>query len=81
MRGHGGIFSCNSSRIKLAYCSTMLDFYGLGAGYPGTHAPEHLSGTERVKRIEDAVKAGISALIPGFRPDKRFIPVYPTARI
>ena len=28
-----------------AYCSTMLDLYGLGAGFPGMPSPAHLTGT------------------------------------
>ncbi len=59
---------------RTAYCSTMLDFYGLGAGFPGTPTPEHLSNIEKVKQIEAAVKGDISERIPDFRPDVRFIP-------
>ena len=28
---------------RTAYCSTMLDFYGLGKGFPGTPLPPKLS--------------------------------------
>lgn len=35
-----------------AYCSTMLDFYGLGDGFPGTPLPPGLSNIEKVRHIE-----------------------------
>ena len=39
-----------------AYCSTMLDFYGLGSGFPGTPLAANLGNIEKVVRIERAVK-------------------------
>jgi len=57
-----------------AYCSTMLDLYGLGAGFPGTPAPANLSNIEKVTHIEQAVKADICSIIPDLRPDLRFLP-------
>ena len=29
-----------------AYCSTMIDFYGLGQGFPDTPAPQHLTNIQ-----------------------------------
>jgi len=52
----------------------MVDLYGLGAGFPGTPAPAHLSNMEKVRHIEAAVKRDICDHIPDFRPDRRFIP-------
>jgi hypothetical protein len=57
-----------------AYCSTMIDLYGLGAGFPGTPPPNHLTNLEKVRYIESAFKDVICEQIPGFRPDLRFIP-------
>lgn len=59
---------------RSAYCTTMVDLYGLGAGFPGTPAPAHLSNMEKVRHIEAAVKRDICDHIPDFRPDRRFIP-------
>ena len=57
-----------------AYCSTMIDLYGLGEGFPGTPPPNHLTNLEKVRHIESAFKDNICEQIPGFRPDLRFIP-------
>ncbi len=59
---------------KTAYCSTMFDLYGLGAGFPGTPLPGNLQNIDKVTRIELAVKADIIAQIPDLRPDFRFLP-------
>lgn len=59
---------------RTAYCSTMIDFYGLGTGFPGTPIPDHLSHIEKVEHIERAVKQDICACIPDVRPDHRLIP-------
>jgi hypothetical protein len=59
---------------QTAYCSTMLDFYGLGEGFPGTPIPAHLPSVAKVKDIEQAIKADICALIPSFSPDVRLLP-------
>jgi hypothetical protein len=59
---------------QTAYCSTMLDFYALGEGFPGTPIPAHLPSIAKVKNIEHAIKADICALIPSFRPDVRLLP-------
>jgi len=52
----------------------MLDFYGLGAEFPDTPVPPNLSNIARVTHIEQAIKADICALMPGLRPDLRFLP-------
>lgn len=57
-----------------AYCSTMIDLYGLGKGFPGTPPPNHLTNLEKVRHIESAFKDDICGQISGFRPDLRFIP-------
>ena len=59
---------------QTAYCSTMLDFYGLGRGFPDTPLPPNLPNIEKVRRIEAAFKEDICNLIPDFRPDIRFLP-------
>jgi hypothetical protein len=59
---------------RTAYCSTMLDFYGLGKGFPGTPLPQNLSSLEKVARIEQAVKQDIIAQAPDLRADVRFLP-------
>jgi len=59
---------------RSAYCSTMLDLYGLGAGFPGTPAPSGLSGKERAERIERAVLADLVAEAPELSPGLRLIP-------
>ncbi len=59
---------------QTTYCSTMLDFYGLGEGFPGMPLPPNLSNLEKVKRIERAVKADVMAQVPDLRPDIRFLP-------
>jgi hypothetical protein len=58
-----------------AFCSTMLDFYGLGKGFPGIPLPANLQDQDKVMRIEQAVKADIVTAVPGnLRPDLRFLP-------
>ena len=57
-----------------AYCSTMLDFYGLGRGFPGMPLEANLANLDKVARVERAVKADIVAQIPHLRPDVRFVP-------
>ncbi|SPE35959.1 conserved hypothetical protein [Candidatus Sulfopaludibacter sp. SbA6] len=57
-----------------ACCSTMLDFYGLGGGFPGTPVPSGVPNLAKVTRIEQAVKADIGERIPDLRPDLRFLP-------
>ena len=59
-----------------AYCSTMIDFYGLGEGFPGTPLPPHLTNIQKVEQIERAVKDDICDRIPDFRPDLRLIPYF-----
>ncbi len=57
-----------------AYCSTMIDLYGLGKGFPGTPLPSNLSNLAKVTRIEIAVKADIVQESDGLRSNIRFIP-------
>jgi hypothetical protein len=52
----------------------MLDFYGLGEGFPGTPVPVHLASIAKARHIEEAIKADICELIPAFRPDVRLLP-------
>jgi hypothetical protein len=59
---------------RAAFCSTLLDFYGLGQGFPGMPLPPNLPNIEKARRIETAVKDDICHDIPDFRPDVRFVP-------
>ena len=59
---------------RTAYCSTMLDFYGLGEGFPGMPLPPELPSLRRAAQIEHAVKADIVAEVEDLRPDVRFLP-------
>jgi len=60
---------------RTAYCSTMLDFRGLGKGFPGMPLPANLPSLDKVIHIEQAVKADIVAEVPdNLRPDLRFLP-------
>lgn len=59
---------------RRAYCSTMLDFYGLGNGFPGTPLPPNLGNIEKVRRIELAVKEQLINELPDLRLDTRFLP-------
>jgi hypothetical protein len=59
---------------RMAYCSTMLDFYGLGKGFPGTPLPPNLSNVGKVIHLERAMKEDIIAEVPDLRPDVRFLP-------
>jgi hypothetical protein len=52
----------------------MLDFYGLGKGFPGTPLPPNLSNVEKVIHLERAMKEDIIAELPDLRPDVRFLP-------
>jgi hypothetical protein len=57
-----------------SYCTTMIDYYGLGGGFPGTPLPLNLNNVQKVEHIERAVKDDICGKIPEFRPDVRLIP-------
>jgi len=57
-----------------AYCSTMLDFYGLGRRFPGMPLPPNLVNIEKVYRIEQAIKDELVHEFPDLRPDARFLP-------
>lgn len=59
---------------RAAYCSTMLDFYGLGRGFPGTPQPPSLTHIQKVQSIEQAVKQDICRRVPDLQADIRFIP-------
>jgi Domain of unknown function (DUF4276) len=60
---------------RASYCSTMLDFYGLGRGFPGTPIPANLTSIERVRRIEQATLEDIVASVDDdLRPRERFLP-------
>jgi hypothetical protein len=52
----------------------MIDFYGLGKGFPGIPAPPHLTNVQKVEHIEEAIKTDICEHIPDFRADVRLIP-------
>ena len=56
------------------YCSTLVDFYGLGAGFPGHPLPQNASNLDKVRHLESAVHKDIIGRIPDFQPDLRFIP-------
>lgn len=57
-----------------AYCSTMLDFYRLGADFPGMPIPSNLGNVDKVLRIEQAVKEQICQDVPDLNPEGRFMP-------
>lgn len=59
---------------RTAYCSTLLDFYGLGEGFPGTPLPPALANIEKVIRIEQAAKEDIVEHAPDLRAEFRFLP-------
>jgi Domain of unknown function (DUF4276) len=59
---------------RAAYCSTMIDLYGLGPGFPGHPPPDRLSNIAKVRHVEQAVKEDICEEIPDLRADRRFIP-------
>jgi len=59
---------------RTAFCSTMLDLYGLGPGFPGMPLPLHTPNLEKVRRVEAAVKDDICHAVPHSRPDVRFLP-------
>jgi hypothetical protein len=56
------------------YCSTMLDFYGLGQDFPGLPLVGGAQNLDKVSQIERAVKEDIVAELPDLRPDVRFLP-------
>ena len=61
---------------RAAYCSTMLDLYGLEAGFPGASATNSLTGTQKAARLEQAMIQDIAAVVPELRADLRFIPYF-----
>ena len=59
---------------RTGYCSTFLDFYGLGRDFPGLPLSGNLQNIDKVLRIEEAVKADIATEAPDLRADIRFLP-------
>jgi hypothetical protein len=59
---------------RTAYCTTMLDLYGLGKGFPGDPPPPNVSNLEKVTRLEEAVLQDIITTAPELRADVRFLP-------
>ena len=59
---------------RTACCTTMLDFYGLGEGFPGISVPGTIPSLERAVQIERAMKADVCRSVPDLRPDWRFVP-------
>ena len=59
---------------RTAYCTTMLDLYGLGKGFPGDPPPPNLPGIEKATHVEQAIMQDIVATAPDLRPDVRFLP-------
>jgi hypothetical protein len=64
---------------KHAYCTTLIDLYGMGSGFPGSvPIPSGVPSRPepgRASQIEQAVKSDIiSTLGDNFRADIRFIP-------
>lgn len=57
-----------------AYCTTMLDLYGLGDDFPGLPLPQNLSNLEKVAHLEEAVRRDVVGTVPNLRADIRFIP-------
>jgi len=58
-----------------AYCSTMLDFFGLGRGFPGAPLSPNLPNLQKVIHIERAVREDLVAQLPDhLRPGIRFLP-------
>jgi hypothetical protein len=59
---------------RSAYCSTLIDLYGLGTDFPGMPLPANLQSLDKVRRIEAAVKADIVTEFPDLRANVRFLP-------
>lgn len=56
------------------YCSTMLDYYGLRADFPGMPLPGGIGSLDKVERIERAMRDNICAELPEVRAEVRFLP-------
>jgi hypothetical protein len=61
---------------RTAYCSTMIDLYGLGPGFPGIPVPAGLTNIAKVRHLERAFKDDICAGFPELRPDIRLVPYF-----
>lgn len=59
-----------------SYCTTMIDYYGLGDGFPETPVPAHLGNIQKVEHVERAMKHDICRKIPEFRPEVRLVPYF-----
>lgn len=59
---------------QTAYCSTMVDLYGLGRDFPGLPLLPGLQNLDKVRHIEQAVRSDVIAGLPGLRPDLRSLP-------
>ena len=59
---------------RTAFCSTMLDFYGLGAAFPGTPVPPGLSVSAKAEYIEQSILDDVHRTYPELRADRRLVP-------
>ncbi len=59
---------------QTAFCTTLLDYYGLRPGFPGSVASSTFSSAEKAAIIEAAMKADIVSELLYIRADLRFLP-------
>lgn len=55
-----------------AYCSTLVDYYGLGKGFPEKNPT--MTAEANARSAEQLLLTDICNEIPGFRPDRRLLP-------
>lgn len=60
---------------RRSYCSTLIDYYGLGDGFPGEASPPTASARDKVNAIEQAMHEDIAGgLGQDLRVRERFVP-------
>jgi hypothetical protein len=57
-----------------AFCTTMIDYFGLPSDFPGKPVPKNSDATEKAKRIEDSLGEKIRLEIDERWRPERFIP-------
>ena len=80
-RNHGGVKKWEVARRDIIrtlkerrYCSTMFDYYGMPADWPGRAEAAAKPWSERARTVEDKIHADVTAALGGSFNPKYFVP-------
>jgi len=80
-RNHGGVKEWNVAKQDIirtlregGYCTTMFDYYGMSASWPGRKAAKALPWDQRATHVETQIHADITAAMGNNFNSHQFIP-------